>query len=356
MKSILSFSSDGRGHLRQGLAAVYNIPMPISSEILANPRSQRIRHIADLARAKNRKKYGRFLVEGPQGVREAIGCKPGQVLDLYCDQDFLQFQESQADSVVGDLAYKADDRGIHVHVCSAEVMDAISKDCQGIAAVVRKGAVDDQPPTGDGFRQSSSDDGDHGKARSKDENKGIGNGKGIGKDKGENRSKNRGFYAACWQLRDPGNAGTIIRLADAAGLDGVILVDDCVDETNPKVVRSTAGSLFHLPIIRMGIDDFFAFAQEHGATVVAADAYGTDQVPVKELPAFLDEWRRTGQDQEKSGSAPTIVLFGNEARGLDDPLINRCQEAVRIPLYGKAESLNVAMSAAVILYSLAMAD
>lgn len=291
--------------------------MPVSSETLTNPRSQRIRNIAGLARAKNRKKYGRFLVEGPQGVREAIRCKPGQVLDLYCDQDFLRPQGPQVDSVAGILAREADGAGIHVHACSAEVMDAISKDCQGIAAIVSKEAVDDQPPGGD-----------------------------VGK----------GLCASCWQLRDPGNAGTIIRLADAAGLDGVILVDDCVDETNPKVVRSTAGSLFHLPIIHMGIDDFFTFAQEQGARVIAADAYGTDQVPAKELPAFLDEWRRAGRNQEKAGSAPTIVLFGNEARGLDDPLINRCQEAVRIPLYGKAESLNVAMSAAVILYPLVMAD
>lgn len=149
-----------------------------------------------------------------------------------------------------------------------------------------------------------------------------------------------------WQVRDPGNAGTVIRAADAAGCDAVIFVDDCVDVLNPKVIRSTAGSLFHLPVLAMSTDEFFTWTGDHNMDVWAADVYGTEERKPESLPAVLAD--------KAAVEAPKAVLFGNEARGLEPDILTRCGRIVSIPLYGKAESLNLGTSAAVMLMSLSM--
>ena len=128
----------------------------------------------------------------------------------------------------------------------------------------------------------------------------------------------------------------------------VVFVDDCVDMLNPKVIRSTTGSLFHIPVIAMGTNDFFDWMKEQGLDVWAADVYGTRKRKPERLPDVLDAMR--GEEHRKDGYA---VLFGNEARGLNGKTLEQCQRVVTIPLYGKAESLNLATSAAVILMSLA---
>lgn len=150
----------------------------------------------------------------------------------------------------------------------------------------------------------------------------------------------------CAQVRDPGNAGTVIRAADAAGCDAVIFVDDCVDVLNPKVIRSTAGSLFHLPVLAMSTDEFFTWTGDHNMDVWAADVYGTEERKPESLPAVLAD--------KAAVEAPKAVLFGNEARGLEPDILTRCGRIVSIPLYGKAESLNLGTSAAVMLMSLSM--
>ena len=152
--------------------------------------------------------------------------------------------------------------------------------------------------------------------------------------------------AAFWQVRDPGNAGTVIRAADAAGCDAVIFVDDCVDVLNPKVIRSTAGSLFHLPVFTMRTNEFFDWTSDHHVDVWAADVYGTEKRKPESLPAVLADKAAVSMSQ--------AVLFGNEARGLEPEILERCGRIVSIPLYGKAESLNLGTSAAVMLMSLAM--
>ena len=143
---------------------------------------------------------------------------------------------------------------------------------------------------------------------------------------------------------DPGNAGTVIRAADAAGCDAVVFVDDCVDMLNPKVIRATAGSLFHIPVMTMGVDEFFGWAGEKVLRTVAADVYGADGREPRELPEAL-------RDQDLAGVGKAVI-FGNEARGLEPGLLGRCDDIVRIPLYGKAESLNLATSAAIMLMSM----
>jgi len=149
------------------------------------------------------------------------------------------------------------------------------------------------------------------------------------------------IVAVLTQAQDPGNAGTIIRAADAAGADAVVLVRGSVDPTAPKVVRSTAGSLFHLPVVTgVALDDAVAALHEAGLTVLAADGRG-------DFDLF---------DAESLLEAPSAWLLGNEAHGLPSEALSRADAVVSIPIYGKAESLNVAAAAAVCLYASARAQ
>ena len=142
-------------------------------------------------------------------------------------------------------------------------------------------------------------------------------------------------------MRDPGNLGTIIRVADSAGADAVILTGRSVDLYNPKVVRSTTGSLFHIPVT-VGVDlaDALAAVRAAGLQVLAADVKGID------LP-------EAGADLL---AQPTAWLFGNEARGLDDENLALADSAVRVPIFGEAESMNLATAASVLLYQSAFAQ
>ena len=143
-------------------------------------------------------------------------------------------------------------------------------------------------------------------------------------------------------MRDPGNAGTVIRCADAAGADGVVLTGSSVDPFNGKTVRATAGSLFHLPLAVGGDPrDVVRRLREAGLTVLAADGAGETDLDEAEERGLLD--------------GPTAWLFGNEAWGLPDDLAALADHRVAIPIHGRAESLNLATAAAVCLYSSARA-
>ncbi|CAM3823210.1 TrmH family RNA methyltransferase [Nocardioides zeicaulis] len=147
------------------------------------------------------------------------------------------------------------------------------------------------------------------------------------------------LLAICADVRDPGNAGTVIRTADAAGADGVVLAGQSVDPYNAKTVRATVGSLFHLPLA-LEPDPVAAVraAQHRGLTVLAADGAG-------EVDLF---------DADLTG--PTAWLFGNEAWGLPDELAAVADHRVAIPILGRAESLNLSTAAAVCLYASARAQ
>lgn len=144
------------------------------------------------------------------------------------------------------------------------------------------------------------------------------------------------LVAVCADVRDPGNAGTVIRCADAAGADAVVLAGNSVDPYNPKTVRATVGSLFHLPIA-MEPDPAAAVraAQAAGLQVLAAD--GAGEVDLDAADDLL--------------AAPTAWLFGNEAWGLPPELAELADHRVRIPIHGRAESLNLSTAAAVCLYA-----
>ncbi|MBA0050730.1 RNA methyltransferase [Streptomyces sp. AJS327] len=151
------------------------------------------------------------------------------------------------------------------------------------------------------------------------------------------------LVAVLAHVRDPGNAGTVLRCADAAGADAVVLTDASVDLYNPKCVRASAGSHFHLPVVvGVPVERAVAGLRAAGARVVAADGQGATD---------LDEELNAGRM-----AGPTAWVFGNEAWGLPEATRDRADTVVRVPLHGRAESLNLATAAAVCLYASARAQ
>lgn len=149
-----------------------------------------------------------------------------------------------------------------------------------------------------------------------------------------------GLLTICADVRDPGNAGTVIRTTDAAGGDGVVLAGDAVDAYNPKTVRATVGSLFHLPVTtERDPAEAVRAARAAGLTVLAADGGG-------EVDLFAADELLAG---------PTAWLLGNEAWGLPAELAALADHRVRIPILGRAESLNLATAASVCLFASARA-
>jgi TrmH family RNA methyltransferase len=145
----------------------------------------------------------------------------------------------------------------------------------------------------------------------------------------------------CADVRDPGNAGTVVRTSDAAGTDLVVFAGSSVDAYNPKTVRASVGSLFHVPFAVVP-DPAVAVraAQEAGLVVLAADGAG-------ELDLY---------DADELLAGPTAWLFGNEAWGLPDELAALADHRIRIPIHGRAESLNLSTAAALCLYASARAQ
>lgn len=282
---------------------------------LTNPRSERVRSVRSLAGRSARSRANRFLVEGPQGVREVVAFAPSLVRDVYVT--------SAADDRYSEITDGARTHGLRVHDVSPEVLDAMSPDAQGILAVV------DTLPTAQAAGDPAEILGDQLRAAPR-------------------------LVAVLSNVRDPGNAGTVIRAADAAGAGLVVLAGESVDIHNPKVVRSTAGSLFHLPVVTgIGLDAVVLALHASGLQVLAADGSGD-----LDLDDLLDV---AGADAGRPASepdlaAPTAWVFGNEAWGLREDERALADAVVRVPLRGRAESLNLATAATVCLYASARAQ
>ncbi|MBQ8828032.1 MAG: RNA methyltransferase [Clostridia bacterium] len=138
-------------------------------------------------------------------------------------------------------------------------------------------------------------------------------------------------------MQDPGNMGTVIRTADAAGFDGIICMRGCVDIYNPKVLRSTVGSMFHIPIIRRDspedtVSVVVAELKNDGYTLYAAHPRGG-------ACCFDEDFR-----------GKTVIVIGNEANGITEEMLNACDKLLTIPMPGKSESLNASVAAAIMMY------
>ncbi|WP_327009556.1 RNA methyltransferase [Dactylosporangium sp. NBC_01737] len=250
-------------------------------------RTPRVVAARRLQRRRDRDETGRFLAEGPQAVREALAA--GAVAELFFTADGRARH--------GDLVARAA-RAAEV---DDEALAALTETVQpqGLVAVCTSRDV----PLADALRKAPR------------------------------------LVAVCADIRDPGNAGTVLRTADAAGATAVVFAGDSVDPYNGKAVRSSAGSLFHVDVVRSRSSEATVAAlQAAGLRVLAADGYGESDL--FELPDL---------------ARPTAWLFGSEAHGLPDALKAAADARVRVPILGGAESLNLAAAAAVCLYASAKA-
>jgi TrmH family RNA methyltransferase len=244
---------------------------------LSNPK------VAAAVRLKKRafrEREKRFLVEGAQGVREAISA--GAIVSL--------FHSGPPD----ELAQAARAAGVEVEQVDEAVMAKLT------STVTPQGVV------------------------------GVASFVDVGL---ETLADPPACVAVLHAVRDPGNAGTVVRSADASGVDGIVFSAASVDVYNPKTVRASAGSLFHVPVVR-GLDSTEAVAalRSKGCRICAMDAHGD-----------LDLY-------ELDLASPTAFLLGNEAWGLPEELRSQADATVRVPIRGRAESLNLAAAATVALF------
>lgn len=252
-----------------------------------------MKHARRLATRAFRTDRREFLAEGPQAVREALGT-PGAVREVFATVD--------ATAQHPDLVQAARRSEIAWEIVTDDVVEAVADTVQPQGLVARCAMLDrpldvllDRAP---------------------------------------------GFVVVCADIRDPGNAGAVIRCADAAGADGVVLVGDSVDPYNPKSVRATVGSIFHVPLVIERDTELALLAlQDAGLQVLAADGGG-------DAGLF---------DPDLDLAAPTAWLMGNEAWGLPEATRALADRVVAVPIYGRAESLNLATAAAVCLYATARA-
>ncbi|KPN18008.1 TrmH family RNA methyltransferase [Arthrobacter sp. Edens01] len=288
--------------------------------LMSNPRADRVKEAAKLAGRPARLKTGRFLAEGPQAVREALVAhrdalaagRPGVVVEAYATQACLERLPELEELAEGAALRLATDEVL------AAMADTVSP--QGIVAVCRIPSPTLQDVLG-------------------------------------TRPK---LLAVMCEVRDPGNAGTILRAADSAGADAVVLTASSVDIYNPKAVRSTVGSLFHLPVVTgVEFEELAEAVKEAGITVLAADGYGSEDLDALQDASSLRRLAPEAADPAAAGPRlenPTAWLFGNEAQGLSDTELSSADFRVAVPVYGQAESLNVGTAATVCLYASARAQ
>lgn len=265
--------------------------------MIENPKAGRVRSVAALTRKKDRRATGRFLVEGPQAVRELLAASSERAEVVYTTTGAEPWQR--------EIDRLASEHGVLVERVTDQVLEVMADTVnpQGVVAVARAVEV---PLHG-------TNDGAFVGAR---------------------------LAVVLHEVRDPGNAGTVVRAADAAGADVVVFSGNSVDPWHPKVVRSTTGSLFHLRVaVTESLDDAVVAARAAGLAVFAADVRGEVLEP-----------------SDAALASPIAWVFGNEARGLSDDESALADRAVRLPIFGSAESLNLATAASVLLYQSAFAQ
>lgn len=255
--------------------------------IIESTQNQYVKRLRALATAKGRREHGEFLVEGVRALGDAV--QAGAAISYVAHCADLGGERAR------ELAERL--RASHrVMEVSEQVFRSLSQvqAPEGLAAAVaiQSLTLDDLPAEAD-------------------------------------------LLLAAVELRDPGNMGTLVRLADAVGADGFIAAGSCVDLYEPKVVRATAGSVFHLPLVQdVTADELLAWAAGRGITTVATMLGGGQP------------WASVSYPER------VMLLLGGEAHGLDQALAARADLRAVIPMPGRAESLNVAVAAGVVAYEI----
>ena len=249
---------------------------------LTSTRNPRVQAARGLRRARERRATGRHLVEGPRAVAEALAA--GVVEELYLDED-VDAAAVLPRAVPGAVMVQPVTPAVLGHLADATTP-------QGVVAVART------PATG------LADIGD-------------------------------GVVVALDQVSDPGNAGTILRTADALGAAGVVLTRGSVDVYAPKAVRSAVGSTYHLPVVTgIAAQELAAFARDTGRSLLGLDAHAAD-----------------GLTALAAAGGRAVLVLGNEAHGLDPATSALLDGHVAIALHPRAESLNVAAAAAIAIHA-----
>ena len=259
--------------------------LPAGAE-LTSIRSPRVKAARQLAKRALRQRAREFLAEGPQAVGEALAAG-GVVTQLFV----TAAAQARYESLIGLAA----GQGADVHAVSGEVMTELAQTItpQGVLAVCRFIDVRLDQLTAECSAGSGG------------------------------RPPGLALAVVLANVRDPGNAGTVLRTADAAGAGGVIFAGSSVDPYNSKCVRASAGSLFHLPVVTgPPVADAVRALRERGLRVLAADGGAG---------STLDDLQSAGLL-----SQPTAWLFGNEAWGLPGDVLDLADEAVAVPIYGRA--------------------
>jgi TrmH family RNA methyltransferase len=262
--------------------------------MIDDPKANRVRGVAKLNKKDARSETGLFLLEGLQGLKEALD-RPKLIHEIYATEAVVASHP--------DVFARATSSRLEVTLVSEPVLKILAdtQTPQGVIAVCQQIDVSLEAVLGAGPK----------------------------------------LMALLANIRDPGNAGTVLRAADAAGSDAVIFSDNSVDVYNPKVVRSTTGSLFHLPVVTgSDILETIASAKVAGFQVLAANAGGTS------LPEMTQEQL----------AKPTLWVFGNESWGFEPEILKVVDLEVAVPIYGAAESLNLATAASICLYATAFAQ
>lgn len=270
--------------------------MPSADAPVLTTRSGRVKDARALLMPKHRRERGQFLAEGPQAVREAV--TSGVVAHVLVDPALAGRRAAELDA--------ARARGIPVHLVEPAALASLTtaQTPQGIVAVC------------------------HWDTRTL-------------ADLLEELGEGTGQLVLAHELADPGNAGAVIRVADAAGAVGVALTAGSVDPTNPKSVRASAGSLFHVPVVAAGsTTTALQTLRSAGWRTLATDVtHDSHDLFAAEKRGLLD--------------GRVAWVLGNEAHGLPTEVLAAVDDVVRIPILGRAESLNLATAAAVCLYAYA---
>mgnify|MGYP000796205427 CR=1 FL=1 len=258
--------------------------------MITSTSSSQVKHVISLlSKARERKKNKEYVVEGVRMVSEV----PADLLvKIYMSERF----HSNNPEYVHELVKKQGISSDNIEIVADNVFDRMSQTQtpQGIMAVVRMTDTDLE---------------------------------GILSD------KHNPLLLISENLQDPGNLGTIVRMAEGAGVTGIIMSSNTVDIYNPKTIRSTMGSLYRVPVIY--VDDICEAAdvcKSKGVTVYAAHLKGTDNY------------------NKKDYTNPTAFMIGNEGNGLTDKLADKADEYVRIPMQGEVESLNAAIACTILTY------
>ncbi|MDY5212877.1 TrmH family RNA methyltransferase [Intestinibacter sp.] len=257
--------------------------------IIKSKDNDKIKYTKSLLKTKGRNKEKKFIIEGYRILTLALECD-AKLEYVFINEDFEKKQEHKV------LLEELQNKGIKIYKTLNKIFLEMvdTENTQGILAVLE-------------YKE---------------------------RDLVNNISQDDKFVLILDRIQDPGNMGTIIRTADSAGVDSVILLKGCVDIYNPKVIRSTMGSIFDMNVIHATQDEAVEFLKSNDFNIVSS---------------YL---QTENYYHETTYDGKIALVIGNEANGINDKLIEQSDKLVKIPIYGNAESLNAAISAAVLMYEI----